>query len=399
MLATPQPRPRLHSGAVRRKRSFHTERRSDQTPERFATRASGTVVYVSSNGAGMGHLTRLMALARHAAPGVRPLVISMSQAVPVVAVDDLDYEYIPSRGDLGIGARRWNVLFRRRFVDVLEQERPAAIVFDGTYPYDGLFAARRVLPGAGLVWSRRGMWRPGLGRRQLARSPMFDLVIEPGEYAAAADGGATADRADAMRVAPITLLGRHELLSREDAAAALGCDPAGPVALVTLGAGNVGDLDCALGRLVEGLLRIDGLQVVVTRPLITDSRASLPARVLATSMFPISHALRAIDLAVAAPGYNAFHELLAFAIPTAFVPNRHTALDDQRMRAVWAESVGVGLHIPEIDDAGVARVVAELGSSARREELAARCRSLPPPDGALQSQRAVEELMARVAVS
>ena len=358
-------------------------------------RTKWTVLYVSSNGTGLGHLTRLMALARRAASGVRPYVVSMSQAVPVVAAEGFDYEYIPSHGDLGIGARRWNVLFRRRLLEILDREHPSVVVFDGTYPYDGLLAARRAFPDVRLVWSRRGMWRPGRGERQLARSDRFDLIVEPGEYAAVADQGATARRSDALRVAPVTFLARDELLPRDEAAALLGTDPARPAALVTLGAGNIDDLGSGLGRLVDGLLSVEDLQVVVTRPVIADSGGRLSHRVHQTSVFPVSRAFRAVDLAVAAPGYNAFHELLAFGVPTAFVPNQNTALDDQLARAVWAETVGVGLHVKELDDDGVARVVADLGDMDHRRQLARQCRRLPEPDGARDAQKAVENLFAR----
>jgi UDP:flavonoid glycosyltransferase YjiC (YdhE family) len=354
-----------------------------------------TMLYVSSNGAGLGHLTRIMALARRASPAVRPYVVSMSQAVPVVAAQGLDFEYIPSRGDLGIGSRRWNALFRRRFLDILDRESPAAVVFDGTYPYDGLFTARHTQRGLRLAWSRRGMWRPGLGRGQLARSHEFDLIFEPGDYAADADRGATVGRTDALRVPPITLLDREELLTRAEAATLLGTDPTRPTALVTLGAGNVDDPSSGLGRLVHGLLAVGELQVVVTRPAIADSENHLPDRVHLTSVYPVSRALCAVDLAVAAPGYNAFHELLAFGVPTAFVPNRRTALDDQGARASWAEAAGVGLHVEELDDRAIARVVAELGDPGRRAELADRCAQLPHANGARPAQEAVEDLLAQ----
>ena len=55
--------------------------------------------------------------------------------------------------------------------------------------------------------------------------------------------------------------------------------------------------------------------------------------------FPMSRYFKAFDLAVAAPGYNAFHELIAFGVPTLFVPmDRNT--DDQHARSSWAADGG-----------------------------------------------------------
>jgi predicted glycosyltransferase len=53
-------------------------------------------------------------------------------------------------------------------------------------------------------------------------------------------------------------------------------------------------------------------------------------------VFPISRYFRALDFAVAAAGYNSFHELVGFGVPTAFVPNPSMPLDDQPARARWA---------------------------------------------------------------
>ena len=358
-----------------------------------APNGTATVLLVSSNGAGMGHLTRLMAMARRRGAGVRPLVASMSQAVPVVADEGFAWEYIPSRGDLGLGPRRWNVLLERRMTALLRRERPAALVFDGTFPYDGVLDAAAAVGGTRLVWSRRGMWRPGLGSRQLRRAELFDLVLEPGELAASHDRGATAGRTDAVRVGPNTLLDADELLDREAAAVALGVDPARPTALLTLGAGNINDISSDLGRFVGRLLDETDLQVVLTRPLIADDLARFGDRVHGVSLYPVSRYFRAVDFAIAASGYNAFHELVQFGVPTAFVPNTSTAMDDQQGRAVWAEESGVGLCVSEVSEAGVDRAVTALADPVRREGFARRCRELARPNGAAAAMAAVQDLV------
>lgn len=355
--------------------------------------STGAVMYVSSNGFGMGHLTRLMAMARRRGPGVQPYVVSMSRAVPVVADEGLDFEYVPSRDDLGIGARRWRLMFADRFASVLRRERPDVVVFDGVHPYDGVLTSRSVLPDVKLVWSRRAMWKPGLGAVQLATSDVFDLVIEPGELAGALDAGATVGRGDALHVGPVTLIDQADLLPRAQAAAALGVDPARPTALVTLGVGSIKDVESDVGRVVRGLAAVPDLQVVVTRPAIASAQSELPPGVSGVSLYPISRYLTAVDLAVAAAGYNSFHELVGFAVPTAFVANTTTGMDDQPARARWAEQAEVGLDVPVLDAAGVRRVVGELGDPGRRAAMRAALLSVRRPNGAAAAQRAVEALL------
>jgi UDP:flavonoid glycosyltransferase YjiC (YdhE family) len=354
---------------------------------------SATVLLVSSNGAGMGHLTRLMAMARRRRETVRPLVASMSQAVPVVGDEGFGWEYIPSRGDLGVGPRRWNVMLERRMTALLRRERPDALVFDGTFPYDGVLDAAATVGGIKLVWSRRGMWRPGLGSRQLGRAERFDLVLEPGELASSHDRGATAHRDDTLRVGPITLLDAQEQVDREQAAAELGVDPARPTALLTLGAGNINDISSDLGRFVGRLLDETDLQVVLTRPLIADDTARFGDRVHGVSIYPVSRYFRAVDFAIAASGYNAFHELVQFGVPTAFVPNTSTAMDDQEGRAVWAQEAGVGLCLREVTDAEVDRAVTALADPIRRAAFAQRCHEVARPNGAVAAMAAVEDLI------
>ena len=363
---------------------------------RAAAAPTGDVMYVSSNGTGMGHLTRLMAMARRRSPGVRPYVVSLSRAVSVVRDEGLDYEYIPSRDDLGIGARRWRMLFAERFAEVLLRERPDVVVFDGVYPYYGLLASRSVLPDVRLVWSRRAMWRPGLGGVPLASSSVFDLIIEPGELAAELDAGATVGRTDAVHVGPVTLLDDTDLLPRAQAAAALGVDPNRPTALVTLGVGALKDVESDVAQVVRGLLGVEGLQVVVTRPAIAVADAGLPDGVQGVSLYPISRYLRAVDLAVASAGYNSFHELVASAVPTAFVANTKTGTDDQAARARWAEQAGVGIDVPVLDAAGVRRVVHELGDAERRAAMSHALGAARQPNGAAAAQAAVEGLLAPV---
>ena len=351
-----------------------------------------TVLFISSNGTGMGHLTRLLAMARRSGPEFSPVFASMSQAVPAVDSEGYPWEYIPSKGDLGIGNRRWNALYERRMRELLARRRPEAIVFDGTYPYDGLFAAAAALPQARLVWSRRGMWRSDGAGHQLARSSRFDLVIEPGDLAAQHDRGATAGRTDALQVGPITLLDPDEQVDRRQAAQALGIDPDRRTVLVTLGAGSSQDRVTTLDLVVSRLTAEPDLQVVLTRPMIAAQAGPVADRVHAISVYPISRYLAAIDLAVAAAGYNSFHELVGAAVPTLFVPDRSAPLDDQPARARWADQVGAGLSLPVVTGPSVDAAVGRLLDRQERDRMAQRCRQLRQPNGAAAAMAAVQSL-------
>jgi hypothetical protein len=361
---------------------------------------SARVLFITSNGAGMGHLTRLLAMARRASPGIEPVFFSLSQAVPVVGPEGFAYEYMPSRGALGCTTKEWNGLFERRFVEVMERYRPSAVVFDGTWPYQGLVAARSRFGDTAFVWSRRAMWKPEVGPDQLAKAAYFDLVIEPGEYAAAADDGPTTTATDALRVGPVTLLDESDLLDRAQARKELGLDPEGTAVLVNLGAGNINDLTSDLGVIVDTLSRKADTQVVLTRPPIAAGPPiPLPPHVHTVSVYPLSRYVRAFDAAVAASGYNSYHELISFGVPTVFLPNLATITDNQLARARYAEGAGVGAYLPE----GLAALPAEEVTAAfaavldpqRRAAMADTARRTYPGNGAAAAMAAVEDLLDR----
>jgi UDP:flavonoid glycosyltransferase YjiC (YdhE family) len=353
------------------------------------------VMFVSSNGAGMGHLTRLLALARRASPAVEPMFVSLSQAVEVVRSEGFAYEYVPSRESLDLQPKQWNPWFVDRFEQLIGEHRPKAVVFDGTWPYEGLIRARANHPEIVFVWSRRGMWKPDVPfKRQMERAELFDLVVEPGDFAAAADLGPTARATDAVRVPPVTFLDESELLPRDQAARELGLDPDRKTALVTLGAGNINDLSSDLGAVVTAIRRHPEWQVAITKPIIATGSHTLDD-VHSVSIYPLSRYSHAFDFAVAASGYNSYHELIAFGVPAAYVPNMSTRTDDQMARAAYAEAHGVGLCVPEVTPESMARVVDILVDDERRSAMAQRCRDQYPGNGAAEAMGLIEDLVRR----
>ncbi|WP_203416277.1 glycosyltransferase [Jiangella ureilytica] len=346
-------------------------------------------LFVTSNGAGMGHLTRLLAYAQRCTPALEPHFFSLSQAAPVVGRFGHPYEYLPSATATGFEPARWHRYFAARLSATIERIHPSVVVFDGTWPYEGLGLVRRAYPGIRWVWSRRGMWRPGMNRDQLAKSSWFDLVLEPGELAAPVDEGVTAT-AEATRVGPVTLLDRDDLDTRADARAFLGLDPSAPLALVSLGAGNINDTSGDLGAVVAALRDL-GVEVCVTQPEIATGQGRLDD-VHVVRDFPLSRRYRAFDLAVSATGYNSYHELLRFGVPSLFVPNRSTALDDQEGRAHFAAAQGWAhsLDVVTVDQAKP--LLAEL--LERGEPMVKHVADADPGNGAADAARILTGLVA-----
>ncbi len=361
---------------------------------------------MTTNGTGMGHLSRQVAIGAALAPTADPVLFSLSTAIAQVLGAGSSAtgggpaprgEYVPSYHRNWMPVPQWHGYLRDRLVALVRELDAQVVAFDGVAPYLGLLRARAMLPDVPFMWFRRGMWRPGSNTAALRAVPFFDVVVEPGDLAASADRGATAGRTDAVAVPPVTAIGRLSQLDRAAALTGLGLDPERPAVLVNLGGwahrpGRPGGgwWSSPAGIVVAALLAGTDWQIALIRtPILTaEVRAAQTDRLhVIGDVYPLAGYLRGFTAAVAEAGYNGFHELLLTAVPTLFLP-KSTRTDDQHARARWAAATGVGLYAPERGD--VPGQLARLMEQAVRVDLATVAAQLPREDGAA----AAAELLA-----
>lgn len=351
-------------------------------PRRTRTgRAPGgpRVMLMSSNGAGMGHLTRLFSYATRLGPDAQAHIVSLSQAAPLAGQLGLSYEYLPSSKALSMPPHRWRPIFRDRVGDAINRFDPDVVVFDGTWPYGGLEEIRLEHPEARWVWSRRAMWREGRNKEQLAKAAWFDAVLEPGDLAQAYDRGVTVN-AQAHRVGPVTLVDQADLQPRDQARAALGLPVDGPLALVSLGAGNINDTTSDVGAAIHALTGL-GVGVCVTVPGIATAGAAAGEDIHLVRDYPLSRRYAAFDVVISATGYNSFHELLRMGVPSLFVPNTSTSLDDQEARAQFAADHGWAHQLSHLTVESATPLLADL--LANGKAMAQHAQEADPGNGAL----------------
>jgi hypothetical protein len=322
-----------------------------------------------------------MAIARRLPDGTEPLFFTLSGAAPVVAAQGFEVEFAASYATPTAGSDwRWSRRLRGRLRGALREADPRVLVFDGAHPYQALLDALPAAPDAHRVWCRRPLWKPGANFGAIERTRFFDRVLEPGEFAAAEDRGATVARqGEANVVDPIVFLDDEELCSREDAQRELGIEPGGVCVLVQLGQGP--EVEAANRRCLVHLAGRDDVRVVALGSAL-ERLGDIPAGVVALhATYPISRFLGAFDATVAAAGYNVFHELIRFGPPSLHVPMRRQT-DDQAARARYAERVGVGWAVagpaaPELEEK-----LDEMLDSGARAEATARLAELRPANGA-----------------
>lgn len=366
--------------------------------DRMTTSARPVVALATSNGTGMGHLTRQLSVASALGAHADPVLFSMSRALPLIANHGLTGEYCPSRERDWMPHASWQDYLTDRICAFAEETGSRALVFDGVVPYLGLLRARASLRDVAFVWMRRGYWRPGVRTSPLRSASRFDLVLEPGDLAAEGDFGPTAELSDAVRLPPISLFEHVQSLPREEAAAALGLDPNRPTALVTLSSGVLNDVATPGAAALGALLADPRWQVAVTRSALSQGGVPLAASgrcVELKGVYPLVRYLAAFDAAVAAGGYNSVHELLYARVPTLFVPNRSSGTDDQPARVRWLAENGFALYADESDVEMVRKQASRLHDGTTREELAAACAALPAPSGSAAAASELASLLGR----
>jgi UDP:flavonoid glycosyltransferase YjiC (YdhE family) len=351
------------------------------------------VMFVSSNGVGMGHLTRLLAIARRLPDDFEPVFVTMSQAIRIVRDAGYHAEYLPYHQYLGCDIYHWNRHLRHELNEMLGFYDPAVVVCDFNSPFQGVIDAAADNPTRWFVWCRRGMWRAGVGAKFIERQRSFDLVLEPRDFAGDFDAGLTAQNRTLTReVAPIRLLHDGELLPREVARRELGLDPVRPALIVMLGAGNNFDYGVLRQLALDHLAARPEVQLAVADWLMSTQPVDVPESAVRVQRFPLARWLRAFDAAISAVGYNSFHELLSAGIPTLFVPNENPQQDDQLARARWAERHRLGLCVRTTEVYRLKPALDRLLDSAERREMTERSATLDRTNGAEAASRAIVEL-------
>ena len=347
----------------------------------------------TSNGVGLGHLTRQMAVGRHLGATHDVVIFTLSPAATLAVDAGFHTEYLRSHEYGLVGNRAWNGFYATRLEHLLDQYRPEIMTFDGGHPYAGLCAVLRQRKGLRSVWSRRGLWQPGKGHDAFSRSSLFSYVVEPGEYAAELDRGLTAGSADASLVtAPVSAVKPDDLRPAAEIRYELGLDPDRPAVLMQLGAGQVNDTGSLSARVVASLQRYPDVQVAVTESVLTREPATLPDDVVRLRHFPIGEYRAAFDASVMAAGYNSFQEAMALGLPTLFIPNQSTAKDDQNARTLWAEQSGCGLRWNDDGQMnGLNRTIDRLLDPSDQSRMRDRMAKLPAATGAAEIAAALDE--------
>jgi UDP-N-acetylglucosamine--N-acetylmuramyl-(pentapeptide) pyrophosphoryl-undecaprenol N-acetylglucosamine transferase len=346
------------------------------------------VVLYAVNGSGVGHLVRLVAigrwLRRYAAhAGLRPEIyfLTSSEADSILFAERFASFKLPSKtavGRAGIDKITYLSLAKQWVWHSLGLLRPDLFVVD-TFPR-GSFG--ELLGALDLCRNKAFVYRPVrdelAGRADFqAMLPLYDLVLVPEAEGQAAAIVPAAVRSRTRYTGPILVRDRAELLPRAAARARLGIEDDAIAVYVSAGGGGDEVAEAQITSTCAALAHRPELRLVVAAGPLYQGRRVHGEHVRWLNEPGAAELMAGMDLAVAAAGYNTFHELMHAGVPTVFVPQQKIA-DEQAVRARRAEAEGAAIVLAASDpgasaDALVAAVERFLDPEARaRASSAAR---------------------------
>lgn len=348
------------------------------TRERGALR----VVCYAVNGTGVGHLTRLLSIARwlrrYAAALGRKIEVwflTSSEAEGLVFAEGFAAFKIPSKtivAEAGIDRGAYLALAKQWIWHTIGLLRPDLFIVD-TFPR-GSFG--ELLGALDLCRRTAFVYRPV--RAEVAERadfqamlPLYDLVIVPEASAPVLAPSSIDDRL--VHVGPVLSRERWELLPRDVARADLGVSGDRKCVFVSAGGGGDRGAEAHIREAVRALSEDPEIEVVVGAGPLYRGR---PFAGVTTLSGRAAEWSLAFDAAVCAAGYNTFGELMFAGVPAAFLPQDKLA-DDQRARAERAVACGAAAMLTPGDD--VHAVVKEL---LARPDARAAARGLVPENGA-----------------
>ncbi len=355
------------------------------------------VVFYAVNGLGLGHVTRLLSIARalrRLSPDVEVLFLTSSEADGVIFREGFAAVKLPSktvREEVGLERRRYLKLVQTVTWNTLSAFEPDVLVVD-TYP-TGSF--EELIPV--LRWKQKNVFvfreqREAAAQAPLLQAtlPLYDAVIVPHTDARAV--GPVPEPHKLRAVGPILIRERAELPTRDEARRRLGLGPDERVVYASFGGGGDPEGATALALTAEVVQSLGGLRLVVgSGPLQRKGPPVVPGAMVVSGIYPALDLLPAFDVAVTAAGYNAVHELCFAGVPAVLVPFERV-LDDQEQRARMVDGAGAGRAVPVLTREALTAALRELLEPATRKAMAKAASALVPKNGAEAAARVLLEV-------
>ncbi len=366
------------------------------------------VLCYAVNGLGLGHITRLVSIAREMRRlawlldlPVEIAFLTTSEGDSIASLHDFPAFKIPSRAvatRAGFEAGRYRKLAKQWVWNAVGLFAPDLFLVD-TFPGGVFDELVDVLDfGQKNVFVYRAV-RPSQAKNAMFQSALraYDLILKPGESGETGNDSPVPGDIE-HRVVPIgTILirSRGEMLSRSAARETLGLPQIGDCVYVSVGGGGDRDAESQYGMLTGLAERFPLARFVFGAGALYLGREWQAPNVTWTRRPLMATCFRAFDVAVTAGGYNTVAELLHAGVPCVFLPQPRSH-DDQGARVSLCVEHGAGMS-PDTDSVdAIAAALTTMLEPEKRETASERAGALVPiNDAQLAAQESLAVLVDR----
>jgi predicted glycosyltransferase len=354
------------------------------------------ILFYAVNGLGLGHVTRLLAIAhsvRARCPDAQILFLTTSDADWVIYRAGFAAIKVPSRSILPTAKIKpavYNKLVQSVVMNAVSAFNPAILVAD-TFPAG---ASQELLPT--LTWDMRRAFVFRAQKPERANDAFFqaalthyDICIAPHE-----EGTETIPvppTVKAVFTGPIIIRSAGDAHDRATARRLLGLPQDVPLAYISFGGGGDSEASQAAAIAIEGARQAAWEVAVAEPPLSLAASPKSGADVYSVRHYPMAEMLPAFDAAVSAAGYNTVAELMHFGIPSILLPFER-GFDDQFARVSRLVDSGAALT-SELNAEAIGHALSRIANPSTAQRLTANSQSQFRVNGAEIAAQAILSLL------
>ncbi|MBI1747022.1 MAG: UDP-glucosyltransferase [Acidobacteria bacterium] len=351
------------------------------------------VIFYAVNGLGIGHLTRLLAIARRLrrrAADAEILFLTSSEADHLIYQEGFPAIKFPSktiRAEVGLKKRTFLETCMPVAWNVISSFRPDVIVVD-TFPQGSL---QELIPV--LHWSPKMVFVFREQKLERVADPEFQQLLRYYDHILVPHAEGEFDPQcvgiPLTFTGPILIRDREELLVRREVRRQLELPDNRRIVYCTFGGGG----DEHARRVFQWVhhtlsARKDCFLVTANGPL-SRGLTAMSQDNAQLFYFPAMELFPAFDVAISAAGYNTCNELLYAGVPSIFIPFERD-LDDQTLRADRIEKAGAGVRLDTLTEKALNYAFDRLLAEA--PTLSEKARAWIPANGAGEAARVIAEL-------
>ncbi len=310
---------------------------------RYGYEMKESILFIVINGDGLGHLTRALAVAkrlRNLCSDFEIVFYTTSLATEIVRNLGFSYYFTPARELMPkhSPSMNWEIEIQKQLEMIMNIHHPKIAVFDGAYPDTAILTAFMKEGTIKKLWLKREGDRPNMKALDVYEK-YFDFILVPKEVGLKYRDISTKKQ----YLSPILLLDKTESYKRHQVREGFGLNEENRLWYVQLGNDGTDNKKKDVTFILDHLLQNKKNVVLLGESILNDSFNLEYERVITIRNYPNTIYFEGVDFAVSAAGYNTVHELLAFKIPSIFIPNKRIVKDDQVARAKRAQAMGVGI--------------------------------------------------------